>query len=93
MDSGTRNLLYAAILHSLAGAVTGSVFKIRTLLLLLVVVLVEAAILAVVDTRAAGLWALINLVAMQVGYFAGILGRRTLEQAGYSLPPVRIRWP
>jgi len=92
-NSGIKNLLYAAIFHSLAGAVTGSVFKVRTLLLLLFFVLIEVAILAVIDIRIAGFWALVNLSLVQVGYFAGVFARGFLEQAGYSLPPVRIHRP
>jgi hypothetical protein len=91
--AGTKNLLYAAILHLLAGAVAGSVFKIRTLLLLLSFVLIEAVVLILADIRMAGLWALVNLSTVQVGYIAGVLARGVLEQAGFSLPPVRIRRP
>ena len=88
-----KNLFYAVIFHSLAGAVTGSVFKVRTLLLLLIFVLIEAAILAVMDVRIAGFWALGNLSMVQIGYVAGLYARGVLEQAGYSLPPIRINRP
>jgi hypothetical protein len=84
-------LLYATIFHSLAGAVTGSVFKIRTLLLLLAVILIEAATLSAVDVRVAAWWALVNVISVQFSYLAGIFARRTLEQTGYSLPPVISR--
>jgi hypothetical protein len=63
------------------------------LLLLLIFVLIEAAILTVVNIRIAGFWALANLSVVQVGYFAGVYARGVLEQAGYSFPPVRIRRP
>ena len=86
-------MLYATIFHSLAGAVTGSVFKIRTLLLLLAVILIEAAMLSVVDVRVAAWWALANVISVQFSYLAGIFARRTLEQTGYSLPPVKIPRP
>ena len=79
--------------HFLAGSVAGSVFKTRTLLFLLILLMIEAAALAVVDFRAAAFWAVMNITTIQVGYVAGIFGRRALEQAGYSLPPVRVRWP
>jgi hypothetical protein len=91
--SGAWNLLYAMTFHFLAGAVAGSVFRLRTLLLLVVFVAIEAMVFTVVDIRAAAFWAATNIATIQVGYVAGIFGRRALEQAGYSLPPARIRWP
>ena len=90
---GAKNLLYATIFHSLAGAVTGSVFRTRTLLLLLAIVGFEALILAASDLRAALMWALINVSAVQVSYIAGLFARGMLEQAGVVLPPARIRRP
>ena len=72
---------------------TGSVFKVQALLLLLVVVGLEAAGLAVADIRAAAIWAIVNLAVIQAGYLAGIFGRRALEQAGYVMPPVGVRRP
>jgi hypothetical protein len=81
-------LLYATIFHSLAGVVTGSVFKIRALLLLLAIILTEAAALSPLDVRVAAWWALVNVISVQFAYLAGIFFRRTLEQTGYSLPPV-----
>ena len=86
-------MLYATIFHSLAGAVTGSVFRTRTLLLLLAIVGFEALILAASDLRAALMWALINVSAVQVSYIAGLFARGMLEQAGVVLPPARIRRP
>ena len=86
-------MLYATIFYSLAGVVTGSVFKIRTLLLLLAVILIEAATLSAVDVRVAAWWALANVISVQFSYLAGIFVRRTLEQTGYSLPPVIPRSP
>ena len=87
-SAGSQILLYATIFHSLAGVVTGSVFKIRTLLLLLAVILTEAAALSPLDVRVAAWWALVNVISVQFAYLAGIFFRRTLEQTGYSLPPV-----
>jgi hypothetical protein len=79
------------IFHFLAGAVAGSVFKTRTLLLIMSFVLGEAGLLMLVDPSHAGLWVVVNLTATQVGYLCGVFGRATLEQAGYSLPPVDVR--
>jgi hypothetical protein len=86
-EAGIENLLYAATLHLLAGAVTGSVFKVPALLLLLFFVVVEAAILSIVDIYFAGCSALVSLSMVQVGYIAGAYARGGLGQAGYSRPP------
>jgi hypothetical protein len=90
-DKDLKILLYATILHLLAGTVTGSVFKVRTLLILLGLVLVESLILAFVHGSIAALWAVANIVGVQAGYLVGIFARDILEQAGYSLPIVRSR--
>jgi hypothetical protein len=87
-ELGNRPLVYAAICHLLAGAVTGSLFKVRTLLILLSLVLAESAILIFVQGSIAWEWTLINLVAVEFGYLAGILSRHILELVGYSLPDV-----
>jgi hypothetical protein len=84
-------LLYAATLHLLAGAVTGSVFKIRTLLLLVGLVVVESIILALVHGGTFGLWALTNVAVVQIGYLAGVYGRAVLEQAGFAPRSFRTR--
>jgi len=84
-------LLYATIFHLLAGTVTGSIFKVRTLLILLALVLIESVILAIVHGSIAGPWAVANLIGIQVGYLVGIYVRGVLEQAGYLLPSVRTR--
>jgi hypothetical protein len=87
----TDNLLYAIIFHLLAGGVTGSIFKVRTLLLVLSFVLVEFAIVALVEGRIAVLWAVASLIAVQVGFVAGMYSRGLLEHAGYSLTRVGKR--
>ena len=84
-------MLYAAIFHSLGGAVAGSIFKIRTLLFLSSVVLFEAIATAFVDIQTAELWALINIVALQCGYMGGLFIRGALELAGFLVPPTEIR--
>jgi len=55
---------------------------------LLAIILIEAATLSAVDIRVAAWWALVNVISVQFSYLAGIFARRTLEQTGYSLPPV-----
>jgi len=77
-------LLYAVALHLLAGTLTGTMFKIRTLSILSGAVLVEALILALVQGQMAGLSAMTNLVTIEIGYFAGVYGRAVLERAGYA---------
>ena len=84
-------MLYAATLHLLAGAVTGLAFKVRTLSVLLTFVLFESLILSLAHGTNAGLWALANLVGLQVGYFAGMFGRGALERTGNSLTGARTR--
>ena len=84
-------MLYATILHTLAGVVTGSVFKIRTLALWLIVVPAEALTLTTVGIQVAMLWAAVNLIAIQAGYCAGALTRLTIEQSGYSIARARMR--
>ena len=83
-------MLYATIFHSLAGAVTGSVFKIRTLLLLLAFILIEAAMLSAVDVRVAAWWALVNVISVQFSYLAGIFARRTLERLDILFRPSKF---
>ena len=83
-------MLYAAILHSLGGAIAGSVFRVRTLLLLSTVVAIEALATAFANIQTAELWALINIVALQGGYLAGVIVRSGLEYAGVLVPPTEI---
>ena len=84
---GTAGVLYAIILHLLAGSVTGTAFKIRTLLLVLGFVVAEFSILtAVQGPRVLG-WALASLLAVQVGYVGGMVTRGLLEHAGYASSP------
>ena len=86
-------MLYAIALHSLAGVLTGSLFKVRTLAFLLVLILSETAFLTAFGVQVAALWIATNLAAMQVGYVAGVLSRRAAAQAGYLVPPTQIQSP
>jgi hypothetical protein len=78
-------VIYAIILHALAGSLTGTAFKIRTLLLVLGFVVIEFAILTVVQGMAALAWGLACVFAVQLGYVAGIFMRGALEHSGYLL--------
>ena len=84
-------MFYATIFHFFAGAVTGSVFKVRSLLILLSLVFVESVMLSIVHGSIVGVWALANLVGVQIGYLAGIYARSILEQAGYLLSSTHTR--
>jgi len=86
-------LLYAATMHLLAGAVTGSVFKVHMLLLWLFVILAEAAILSATNFSTAALWASANLCSIEVGYVLGLFSRKIMEQAGYAGPSIRTPRP
>lgn len=74
-------LLYAFGLHFAAGGAAGSAFKVRTLVVLAVVVAVEAAFGAVLQGGIAGIWLLTGLAGLQIGYLAGVMGRGALEYA------------
>lgn len=84
-------MLYAITFHFLAGAVTGSTFKVRTLLLVLSFMLVEFAVLTLLRGGIPVLPAVASLIAVQVGYVAGMSARGLLEHAGYSLTRVGRR--
>ena len=76
-------------LHFIAGMVAGSIFAVRTLLALVGIVLVECLTGAMVLGLTAGLYAAGGLVAVQVGYLAGIYLRSVLEHAGIAQPSPR----
>jgi hypothetical protein len=82
-------VLEAIAIHLLAGAVAGSVFRLGTLSLMLGFVLVETALLGLVQGSAALPWAAAALAAVQVGFVAGILARSALEYAGYAQSNMR----
>ena len=86
-------LIYAVGFHSVAGVVAGSFFKVRTLLLILSIVLVESAVLTTRGFELAAVWGLTNIIFIQVGYFAGISLRGVLDQAGHALPSAKVRSP
>ena len=84
-------LFEAIVLHLLAGTVSGSVFRIRTLTLLVGFVLVESALLAFAQGGIAALWAAAALIAVQVGFVAGMVARGILEHAGFPLSGIGKR--
>jgi hypothetical protein len=84
-------LLYGIVFHFFAGVLTGSVFKVGTLLALLVFVFSEAVVFVTVNPVFSAAWGIANLLGIQLGYCAGLYLRGLAEQAGYSLPPVGVR--
>jgi hypothetical protein len=73
----------AIILHFLAGLVAGSLFRVRTLLVLAFAVLAETGAVAVLlGISAALIWLLVSEIGLQFGYLGGIYFRGVLERAG-----------
>lgn len=69
-------------LHLLVGFLTGSIFRVRALLGLVIIVLIECVATAAVSGVHAGLWSLTSLVAIQMGYLGGVYARSVLEKVG-----------
>jgi hypothetical protein len=84
-------LISVVSLHCLAGAVTGSVFAVRTLLILVAFVLTESIGVTIAWGASMGLWSLGSLVAVQVGYLGGVCLRSMLEHVGIAEPIARPR--
>jgi hypothetical protein len=84
-------LISVVSLHCLAGAVTGSVFAVRTLLILVALVLTECVGVTIARGTSMGLWSLGSLIAVQVGYLGGVYLRSVLEHVGIAEPNVRPR--
>jgi hypothetical protein len=86
-------LISVIALHFVAGAVAGSVFTVRTLLLLVAIVLVECMTSMATIGLTAGLCSLGGLVAVQIGYLGGIYLRTVLERMGIAQPFIRPHHP
>lgn len=83
--------LFVAI-HLLAGFLTGAIFRVRALLGLMLIVLIECAVTTAVSGLRAGLWSLTGLVAIQMGYLGGVYARSILEKVGLlSEPDAHVR--
>lgn len=78
--------LFVAI-HVVVGFLTGSIFRIRALLGLLIIILIECVATAAVSGARAGLWSLTSLVAVQMGYLGGVYARSVLERVGLLPEP------
>ena len=80
-------------LHFVAGAVAGSMFTVRTLLVMVGIVLVECVAATVMLGVAGLLCSVGGLVAVQIGYLAGIYLRSVLEHMGIAQPSIRSHHP
>jgi hypothetical protein len=76
-------VLYAITFYFLAGGITGSIFKIRTLLLVLICVLGEFSVSGIVNGGLAVAWLAASLTAVQAGFVAGMVARGVYEEVGY----------
>jgi hypothetical protein len=86
-------LITVIALHFVVGAVAGSMFTVRTLLALVGFVLLECVAAAVALGFTAGLCSVGGLVAVQIGYLAGIYLRSVLEHMGIAQPSMRPHHP
>lgn len=77
------DLIYALLFYLFAGALTGAVFKVRCLLLILLFVLGQAISLALEGTLLAAGGAVVGLVAVQAGYLLGLVSRAMFALAGH----------
>lgn len=81
--------MWVIALHFGAGAVAGAIFNVRTLLALVAVVFVECLAAAIASGLSAALASIGGLVAVQVGYLAGVYLRSVLERVGIAHPSIR----
>jgi hypothetical protein len=84
-------LILSIALHFFAGVIAGSVFGVRTLLLLVGIIFLESIPLSFALGAPGGLASLASLIVIQIGYVAGIFARSTLEQVGVPWPRGRTR--
>lgn len=82
---------YIVAIHLLAGFLTGAVFRVRVLVGLVAIVLIECLATAAIFGVQEGLWSLTNLVAIQMGYLLGIYARSVLEKIGLAEPETQVR--
>jgi hypothetical protein len=86
-------LISVIALHLVTGAVAGSMFTVRTLLVLVGIVLIECVTATVALGFTAGLYTVGGLVAVEIGYLVGIYLRSVLEHAGIAQPSIRSHHP
>ena len=75
------------LLHLVAGMLAGAFFRVQTVLVLALLVLVEVFCGFVSGGVAASvLWAFGAVVMLQFGYLAGVYARSVLERSGLVVP-------
>jgi hypothetical protein len=76
-------MLLGLVFHLLIGLIAGSIFRIQTLVVLAVAVLVEGVVCMILRGAYAGLvWLLVSQCALQFCYLGGVYLRTILERAG-----------
>ena len=88
-------MFHTAILNFLASFMSGSLFKIRALLFLLGAVFLQLSLVTITRGDFTWEWTILNVVDVQLGYFAGLFARGALERFGYLVPGAGTgaRWP
>ncbi|CCD95549.1 conserved hypothetical protein [Bradyrhizobium sp. ORS 375] len=81
--------MWVIALHFGAGAIAGAIFNVRTLIALVALVAVECLAAAIASGLSAALYSIGGLVAVQLGYLAGMYLRSVLERAGIAHPSIR----
>jgi hypothetical protein len=88
------DLISAIAIHFLAGLVAGSIFAVRTLLILVGFVLIGCVGVTILRGVSTGvLWSVGSLVAVQAGYLGGVYVRSFLEHVGIAVPQAQPRRP
>jgi hypothetical protein len=82
-------LTLGIVVHFVIGLIAGSIFTARVLVILVGIVCLECVWATVALGFAAGLWSLGGLVAIQIGYLAGVYLRSLLERMGIAQPYIR----
>jgi hypothetical protein len=76
-------MIYATILNFFAASLTGSLFKMQALFLLLGIVITQFACVAISQSGISWGWIAVNFVDLQIGYLCGACARSGLERLGY----------
>lgn len=74
-------MIYALVLHLIAGLIAGSVFKVRTLALMLCCVVVEFMVATAFWNGNLAVAVIASLAVVQVGYAGGLLTRFMIERS------------
>lgn len=82
-------MLSTILIHFVAGVVAGSIFAVRTLILLVAIATAGCIGLLLARGAEAALWGIVGLVMLQVGYVCGIAARGMLEVWGVARPVAR----